>query len=360
MGIFNIFKKKSEVIKYPLDPELIKQNKIISAQAQEINSLKGQLSFLSAKERESREEQTDKGDEYELQGRLKEEELEIKKNKYGKTFSFKKFFYILSKNYKIRDKLEIVDKDDAEVFGKFGDFLILEKHGFAITDSHGNVLSYGRNINHVIYKPSTIENQIKRGRICIPYDKDYNFKIDIEDEEIPDILYDTNEKVFKEATEKKGKVKELLIKREKENNELREYIEVIERENMGLKAKLDDTERTLDIKEHSEQTYQTHLSQATDKVKQLTSSIGEMQNQISSLSEMKAFNETMIGKLEGINERLLAKMEEAGDKTLYKKVVEDVKEFVDWAKMTIPKNFTQVLPQEVKETPPVIPNAKLN
>src|SRR3990167_2632126 len=132
MGILNfLFKSKVQrELQYPLDPELIRVNRTVKAQSQEIQTLRAQISTILAENRQEQESEREEDKDELLRQRLKQDETEIKKKKFGRSASLRKFF----SDKKLLEKTEICDKDDNDVFGKFGDLLILDSGRLALTD----------------------------------------------------------------------------------------------------------------------------------------------------------------------------------------------------------------------------------
>ncbi len=342
-SIRRLFQTKKEVLT-PLDPERIRRDKVLRNQAQEIQSLKAQMSHLLADKREERENRVEENRDEKLRQKLQKEQEEIQKNKFGSSSSLRK---ILSNN-KVLQEIEVCDKDDHEVFGKFGDLLVLESGRIALTDVNGNVLSYGKNINQVIYKPGTLLNQIKRGRILIPYDKDYNPAIDWEDVEVEEIQYDDEKEVYRLTMEAKKTAKELLIEKDKEYRDLRNEFERLEKTYMGLKKDYDGQKRAFTITKGQADTYNSELSLVMKQFMQYQQSYGDIQRKLSDLTETKAMFQDIISRQEGVIKNLLDQLEESGDKTSFRKAYAMVKEVIDYSKTRLPQ---QIIVKELAESP---------
>lgn len=357
-----LFGKKKQEVLLPLDPETIKANQTIKALSQQVQARDAQLAQQSAMISELQgSKQTDKqAKEIEEINRLKEDEKELKKNKFGKSFSLTKFYWAFFRDKKFREKLEICDKDDAEVLGKFGDLLFLDGGYIAITDIYGNILAYGKQLNHVIYKPDSLGNQIKRGRILIPYDKNYNPSVDLDDIALPEIIYDKEKKTYRFTKHVTKTAQTLILEKDKQLREAMDYAEQLEKTNVAHKNRIDDLERSFKVSLTSTDTSNTELSKLTDKLLQYQTVNGSMHNQIVQLTEMKALNENTITRLENVVENLLGKVEEMGDKTEFRKALETVKEVIDYAKTRLPKQITIQAPVEDKPKEITIPGQKLN
>jgi hypothetical protein len=351
-GWFRLRKKKVELL--PLDPETIRKDKIIKALTQENQGLKASFSKVLAEKREEKENEIKEDRELILREKLQEEEKLIKEKRYGNSLSLNKFFYAFLNDSKFRDKLEVCSYDDKIAFGKFGQFLILESGDLAITDSNNNILSHGRNLDMVIYKPGSLFNQIKRGRILIPYDTDFNYYPDIDEVEINDVLYDENQKIYKETEVAKRKAKDLLLEKDKELRERYNYTERLENLNINLTKELSDVKNTLKFLKKGEENMRTELSQVMNASSQFNIVSGEMQRKITDLTELKSLYESTISKYENVIKDLLDKIEEAGDKTTFQRAMELVKDTIDYSKTRLPQK--EVIREiEKKEEVPVRP-----
>ncbi len=345
MGILNfLFKGKTQKeTQYPLDPELIRVNRTVKAQAQEIQTLKAQLSEVLAEKRQEQESEITEDKDELLRQRLKSDETEIKKSKFGRSASLRKFFA----DKKLLEKTEICDKDDNDVFGKFGDLLILDSGRLALTDTNGNVLSYGMDLNNVIFKPGTFINQLKRGRILIPYDKDYNPVVDWEEEEINDIKYDEEEKCYHETLKAKEKAKKLLIKKDQEIRGLTDELSKVENINIDVNKEYDELKRTVKLQKGQIDSSNSELSTIMEQFSQFQMSYGDIQRKVTSLTETKAIYEDIINRQEVVIEKLLAQFEESGDKTEFRKAYSQVKEVIDYAKTRLPQQV--IISEQEKE-----------
>src|SRR6185503_5374287 len=227
------------------------------------------------------------------------------------------------------------------------------------TDINGNVISYGKQLSHVFYKPDSLENQIRRGRILTPYDKDYNIVPDMEEVEIPEKIFHQEEQRFYETRILTKKIKAQLIEKDKEIRERTDYAQALEHTNLKLNQKLNDALRTLSFLQNSTDNSQSELSKAMDKSMQFEVKVGDMQRKIVQLTEMKAHNEETILRMEAVIDKLLAKVEEMGDKSDFRKALETVKEVIDYAKTRLPKTITIQSPAEEKPREPTIPGGKM-
>jgi hypothetical protein len=352
-----LFNRKRERIVYPLDPSLIKNEKIVNELQKKVMTLESQLSEYKAIERQNRDANAQKNEDKENIEYLKKQETDIKDKKFGKAIGLKNFYKEFLLNRKFRDSLEITDKDDTEVLGKFGDFVILSNGNMGVTDTHGNILSYGKNLRSVIYKPESLLNQLRRKRILIPCDRNGTFYPDVEQVEVPELSYLDGQ--FKWAKMRSRPFKEALIEKQKMINELSEHINLTEQENVDLKRDLEDKNRAIKVYMNQSDNSKTELSKSMDKSIQFEQKIGDMQMKIVDLMQLKTMNEKIISSIENINAELLVKVEELGVKPQMLKVQDAVKDLIEWAKTNVPKSITQVMPEQKEEKPAIQPGQRV-
>lgn len=214
----------------PLDEDTIKRDDKIKELVKEVNTLKEQIAKESAKKKQDSEKIDEKKLENDFNKKLNEQKLDLEAKKYGKKIKLSKFYKHLFKDDKFKERLEITDKNDEVVLGKFGDFVILEGGKLGIEDSEGNLMSYGRSLNQVLYKPDAFENMAKRGRFTIPMDKDGNWIEDIEYKEIPEPL----DSEFDEET---GKIKHINWSKVKTSEVKKVIARILEEKNYALNEK---------------------------------------------------------------------------------------------------------------------------
>jgi len=210
---------------------------------QENSTLKAQLARISAEQKKGRDQQKQTDKQLEEIQTLREDESKINKDRYGETISLGKFFQQLMFDKEFRNRLELTDKDDKAIFGGFGDLLITKNRGtFVITDINGNPMVESKSIDGIFYKPQGLDNQLKRGRIALPVDENFNQIIDLEELEMQlvdesNITDDFNpdEQRFYLTREARKKVKNIMLDYIKELNEKNNTIEILELTNNDIK-----------------------------------------------------------------------------------------------------------------------------
>ena len=352
-GLLWIVGKEPKSEKY-VTTNLNQENEETKALRKQLATTQAQLNKISAEEKRTKENEKEKDKTQETIKELNEQLRKINKDKIGDTTSLKSFFdyFVNNKNWK---NIEVTDKDDHFVFGKLGDIVISNKTGnLVLLDAYGNPLSQGSRIDNIIFKPETLGNQLKRKRILIPKDKDFNPIMDLEKVQINDVVYKEEQKVFEETEEFRDTVRNLLMRRDKENMNLREKTSRLELTNQKLTAKLFDLERAMKLYENVKNVKQSELSQAVEMNNQTIQQIGDLQRKLSDLSGWKTYYEQKEKVNEMIIQKLLAKIEKGGDKTLYDEAKADVQGDLERYKAVLPET---VIIQEEKEKPqPKMPN----
>ena len=301
-----------------LDEETIKSNEIIQAQQEKIMSQETQLAKVIAKEKVKKEKEKEKDKESEVNKRLKEQALDLQANRYGKVIKLSKFYKQILKS-KVRDKIEICDKNDEVVLAKFGDFVIVEGGNLGIIDSNGNLMSYGKKFNQVIYKPDSFENQFRRGRFLIPMDKDGNWTEDIDYREVPEPLdaeFDEETGKLKRINWSKVKlseVKKVIADKMEKINYLSNELDYKESVIIKLKDQLYDNTRALKIYENQSEIAETNLSKSLFKFTETEKRLGDLSSSILKLTELKAVYENLLDRKDEIINNVLKKLELTGD-----------------------------------------------
>jgi len=358
MGILNIFKKKEKVTQItPVDEELIERDTIVKELTKKLQSQDAQLSKISAKKREKKIKESEKDKRLEKIEELKAQKYEFDKKKFSGAVSLTKVIKIINdKRYK--GKIDITDRNDKVIFGKLKDFLFINGY-FGIQDTENRVLSYGSNLRQIIYKPESIANQLRRRVIKLPCNEDYIFIPDIEEEPMPECLYDEETNQIKWAKVREKPLKELIITREISIREKEKYIEKIEQDKVDMVKRIRDLERALRVERNISENSQTELSKAMDKSIQFEQKIGDMQLRVVQLQQLKNMNDQLITGLKEINEELLKKAEEMGTKTEFRKALDLLQSLISWSQDKMPKTIINEIKEAEKENGGMKPQVNL-
>jgi len=324
-------KKKPKVqVGYPLK-DFEDKDAMMEGMKKKLASYDAQLSKISAekKQEESEEEVREERDKKILE-RVKEQVKEIEEKKYGGTFSFNRFYNHLFKLLKIGNNIELVDKDDIKVFGKFGEFLVLPDSNLAITTSEGELMAYGPTLRHIIHKPESLGNQVRRGRILLPCDKDRIFFPDIEEHKLPELTYNYRTGKIKWARVSEKELKKLIIDREQRIASDSAYIERLESSKAKLVKNYQKAIREIRILKDNQETSRVELSKSIALQGQYYQKLGTLQNKIVNLEEKKKVLENLRMRLEDVNKKLLKMVGEKGAMTELKKAQALIQQIIEW------------------------------
>jgi hypothetical protein len=364
-NFFGIDKRKN--VYMHLDEDTIKNNEIIKAQQQKIQAQQSQLSKIFAFEKAKKEKDKEKDKESDINKKLNEQRLDLEAHRHGKIMWLGKFYYdIYVKNKNLPGKpcymkkykrfLEITDKNDEIVLGKWGDFGIMEGGKLCIKDSDGNLVSYGKNLNHILYKPDAFENMIRRGRFTIPMDKDGNYIEDLEYKEIQEPLdadYDEDGRIRRIiwSKVKTSEVKKVIADKMEKINMLSGDLEMKESIIIKLKNQLDDIRRAMNIYENQSNISQTELSKSLFRFTETEKRLGDLHMQLTKLTELKATYENLLDRKDEVIQNVLKKLELTGESKL-DRLRAELKDDLEFYKAILPERVE--IKQEAPEEPKMI------
>jgi hypothetical protein len=361
-SIFNIKDKKQIVM--PLDEELVQKNKIDEGLIKKASSLEAELARMYAEQNKVAEQNKISDAENEIAKKLKEQKAEMDNFRYGNNLSFKKFFSIYFNNKNLRNNLSVRSKDMKKDFGLFDDFRIYKDGIFGITvrgDKKGEsrIISMGSTINSVLYEPSSIAEQLRRGIILIPYDEEHNFIPNIENEKIPEIYFDDKLSKYRESEEVQVSFREAVIQREEIIRELREKLELAESTFYQTKRENDTLKRSNEILNQQVHVYTAEASQAMQLSLQYGNAIGDLNRSHATLLQMSALNDEMMKRLQNVVTQLQQKSEEIQVTTHFQRAINEVKNLMEWAKNQVPETIINEIKQEPEKKPMVQINEPL-
>lgn len=331
----------------PLDPDLIERDTIVNAMSRKLQSQDAQLSKIDAQSKLKSELDDQLFRDQEQILNLQQQEIDKKKEKFEGSLGFDELQKMLSKT-KFRDRIVIADRNGEVIFGRFGRFLFLPNGWLGLQErDSGKIISYGQNMDQVIYKPESLRNQLMTGMLRLPCDKNFKFYPDIEKVMVPEPLFDEETGQIKWAEMREAPLLEMVQRLKQESMDKDGYIEQLEADKIGLVSHLNDVKRALGIHKKTAEVAQTETSKAVGATMQYQTSIGDLQRRVVHLQEMKTINDKLISGYEEINQKLLDKMEEVGDKTKFREVLGTVQGLIEWSKENIGETIIEK--QEVVE-----------
>jgi len=342
-------KPKQKTVYTPIEAERIKDNEIIKKQQQKIVTQEVQLAKIKALEKQSAEKEKEKDKESERNKKLKEQELDLKANIHGKVIKLGKFYKKLYSDKNFRDKLEIVDKHDETVIGKFGDFVLMEGGYFGIIDREGELRAKGKTLNQVLYKPDGFENQARRGRFTLPVDKDGNWLEDIDYVEINEPMesnFDEETGKIRWSRVKTSNVKKVVARLVGEKNEIAQELEYEENVNIKLKSQIDDLTRALRKFQNEADISSTELDKALLRTSEIERRFYDVHSQVVKLMEVKATYEQLINAKDNQIQIVISKLDKFTDPQ-YELIKTSIMDDLERAKELLPEKV------EIKQEAPI-------
>jgi len=356
MGFFDKFKTTRKKVVSRLDEDRITDNEIIETQQGQIVARDSQIAKIYSKEKLKRDLEKESDKKNELNKKLREQKLDLDANKYGKVIKLKKFYKDLMSNKWKNKPLEITDKNDEVVLGRFGDFGFMEGGKMCIIDDKGEIMSYGKNINQVLYKADAFENMVRRGRFTIPMDKDGNWMEDIEYKEIPEPLdaeFDEETGKIKRIVWSKVKtseVKKVIGLKMEEINMLSQELDLKENTIIKQKKQINDLKRSLMVTETESNISQSELSKNLNIFLESEKRRGEMHTQITKLTELKSMYENLIERKDEVISKMMSKIDQLADPN-YEVIKASIKDDLEFYRAMLPEKVEihQDLPIEQKQ-----------
>jgi hypothetical protein len=338
----------------PLNPEQIERDAMIRRMAEALKTAQAQLAEYQAKERDEVEDEKDEAVQQEMIKKLNEKQKEIHEEEIGMAFSFKEFMTAVDKGLKI----EVTDKDDKAIFGMFGNFVSLESGELALVDTNGKLIVKGPNLSSIIYKPEGLHNYLKRGRLPIPYDENKQYVPDLEKILMPEMIYNPETDDYTESRELIRPIKDMILERERELSESRQYTERLEHQLNGLRQELNEVKRANSIYKVKAENADSELSKVMGKEIERDMHMGDVYRRVVSSTELLAVKEKVISQLENINRELMAKAENLGVKSDFEKLQANIMDNIEWAKGIVPEKVTYIGSQEPSEKTETKPQAQ--
>lgn len=314
--------------------ELIKKNK----------ALEGQLSKIQADGRKKAIGDKDILEEIDLIKELKEKSDVIEQKKYEGLFSLNSLFLKLSKNKNF--KVELTDKDDSKVFDYFKSFVVMPNGNIGIQGKSGEVWADGKTLNNIIWKPETIGTQVRRKRIQLAYDKDFQYIPDLEKLMMPEIKYDESDGEFYESEQVMRPFKEMLIERTKEIHSLLEDKAHLEKTNELFHKKIQQIEQAFKVLKQRSEIADSETTKAIGTTIDSLRAIGSISRENAVLQDENLTIRELKEKGESIIEKLMETLEDEESKISAQKAKDDWQQMFQFAQKNAP---TTIINNEVQE-----------
>jgi len=343
------FKKKDRILT-DLDEDTIKKEKLIKELVKKNQSLEAQLSHISAKKRKDKTEERNLQEDLSLVQELAEEQEKIENERYYGSFDLAKLFRNLPKK---KYHIDISDKDDKVIFDRLKTIRILNDGSLAIQGKSEQIWSEGISIRDLIFSPESFKNQIKRKRILMPYDKDFNRSVDLNEIKEGEVSYNPDSDEWNIGEEKRRKVTSMLIDRDKLIQDLREDKKHKEQLISDLRNKIQDMELAKDSWKHQAENSQKELSIALENEKLMSGGFNVTDRNYTIAMEQKALLEEVKDKYERAFDEITEELEDEKARTKIKKAKLEVWNDIQRARKVMPEKtrFIEGKPVEEKEEP---------
>ena len=320
IGRFFGMKKRKDRLLTSLNPD--EESKQIKEAFKKIQSLEAQLSNVKVKEKNVDEEKKDFLDELSLVKELKKKSDIIENKKFKGHFEIESIHNYL-RRYK-KAKIEITDRDDTLVFDTFKTFVFLPNGNIGIKGISGEIWAYGSTLNHIIYKPESIKNHLKRKRIPIPYDSKHKPLPDLEKFMMRELKYYPEDDEFAESDELLRPVKEMIMDREKELHKRGEHIEYLEKLNSLNHRKIMKIQRDLNLLKEKAGMENSELSIAIDGMIQYAKQLGNTTRQNILLTDGKLTIDEIKERQDIVITKLLNEVEDKKSKTALRQAKDEL------------------------------------
>lgn len=341
------FKKKDRILT-EIDEETIKRDKMLREQQKYIQSLEAQLSHKSAKERKEKVKERDTQEDIELIKELEEQQQKIEQEKYYGSYNLSNLFKNLQKK---KYKVDITDKDDKVVFDRLKTLRVLNNGNIAVQGKSGQIWSEGSSIRDLIFKPESFKNQIKRRRLIMPYDENFNRTVDLNELEEGEISYNPQKDMWDIGEEKRKKVIHMILDRDEMIHNLREDKEHKEQLISDLRNKVQDLELAKESWKHQAKNSQKELSIALENEQMMSSQLNNVDRQFMVAMENKNLLEEIKDKYENAFDKIAEEIEDEKSRTKIKRAKLEVWNDIKRARKEMPEKtrFIEGRPIEDKE-----------
>lgn len=340
--------KRRDRILTNINPDLEESKKIREAMSA-LSSRDAQISDLKLKEKEREDARNEFLDELSLIKELKEKSDVLENKKFNGHFEISKIYDFLKK-YK-KTKIEITDRDDIRVFDTFKTFVILpDGKSFGIKGMSGEIWAYGQTINHIIYKPESIKNHLRRKRIPIPYDSEHRPAPDLDKFVMRELKYYPEEDEFAESDELLRPVREMIMGRERRIYEQDKHIEYLEKLNAVQHRNLRKIQRDLNILKEKSGLENSELSIALNGLTEYARQMGNIARQNILLTEGKLTLDEVKDRQDEVINKLIGEMEDEKSKNLLRRARDEWQRDFQFAEKFGRKTYN-ITQEEAREIP---------
>jgi len=333
--------KKVQVHSYPIDPNSIRENKIIRDQQNQIAELQGIVTRQATEEAAQRESERDYSEETEIKQDLNTQRLDLKKKDLGMFFSWKRFFevYLNPKNKTFRDNLHFTTWDRTHKIARFGDIGTTSNNKLVILDNKGNVILRGAEAKDIFHNVGALGNDVQALRIPINLDEEGGYVENPMIWKAQEYLYnqDTDEMEF--TSSKRTEFYKMLQAKEERIGDLLEKLQEKETALIEMQDKIDDLKLSAAANMKSAQISRNEKTKMAQKLSSIEVVFGQTQEDLVKYQQIYTMQEDHNRKLEIQIAKLLKEAERVGSTPSFDDAIEKVSEVLNVIKKSrmIPK-----------------------
>ena len=355
--IFSGWGNKTEYVDrevYQLEEDLVRKDTLINAMPKEKQSLTAQLSNQEAEKRKVRDLENDGLARQEQISELKTQVRNKKAQDFEGAVSLRTLFKVMEKNPRFIP--EMMDRDMERSLARLGDIVFLNNKDIALVDTQGDIVSRGKQLSHIIHKPGGFINQLAKGIIRLPCDKDFNANPDLEEEEVPVHTFNPKTGKMKWAVVKHSELGKQVKDMNQRLADADQYTAVLEQTKSEMATKIKGVIRDNHILDSKNKTAEVELSRLTIQHKQMNEKFGNLKRRTAQLQIMESLGKEMQTRLKNINKELMERVEQLGMKTDFERVLAELKDIVDWSTQNFqPKPEVVSLPKQPPQQQPPLP-----
>jgi len=200
-----------------------------------------------------------------------------------------------------------------------------------------------------MFSPESFRNQIKRRRILMPYDQEFNRSVDLNEIMEGEVSYNPEEDLWNIGEEKRRKVTEMLIERDKLIQELREDKKHKEQVISDLRNSLQDIELAKESWKHQADNSQKELKIALENDRLITQKFNEINRNYTVSMEHNSLLEEVKDKYETAFDEIAEELEDEKARTKIKKAKLEVWNDIQRARKVMPEKTRFIEGKPVEE-----------
>lgn len=326
-----------------IDQELATKDSQIKALLKDNQNKSGTISKFKAEEREKENKISNLEEEEEKEQEITDKQNAINREIFKDAFSLKEFFTYLAKNPKY--EIDVMDRDMSTKLADFGDLVFFNDGELGIIDKNKEVLSKGKSLNNIFFKPGSLMGQINRKVLRLPCDRNFRGLPDLEEIEMPEVTYNSEKGLIKWAQFSRKPLKKLLVDREETINYQSIMLQEKEESISMLVKSNREHIRKSQILESKNKTMETEMSVMMQKYKSMHKKFRNLSAKLAQSQSMRTVAENLKNKYKESLDTLSDFVAEKLSKTDNEIFTDKVKDMVDWLNEKIPQ----------PQTPPPIP-----